>query len=330
MFFESFILFLINFFIAYKLSPILRNIGYKLDLIDRPEARKINKRALVRVGGICFIISFIISLIIIIFYTKYNLVTSDGYKNFFSISIIISLLSFLLGFADDVKSVSPIFRLFMQITISAFVWIYGIQITNIDISFLRLNVEFIQLNKLISFFLTIIWITGITNAINWIDGLDGLASSLVGVSSLSLGILIMVEGNIQEGLVLIGISGSCLGFLIFNSYPAKLIMGDGGSYFLGFNLGYLSILGSSSYLVFDSLNVYTQKLYIFILIFAIPLFDMVYVILVRLLSGQSPFYPDNNHIHHRLMKYGLTHEKTVRVLTGTNVIICIFSLIILS
>ena len=329
MFFESFILFLINFIITSCLSPILQKFGSKLGLIDRPDFRKINKRSLVRVGGISFIASFLISCVILIFFTKYNLLINNEYKNFFTISIIISLLSFLLGFADDLKSLSPFFRLSMQIIISAFVWTCGIQITNIDISFLRLDTEFIQVNKFISFFLTIIWITGITNAINWIDGLDGLASSLVGVSSLSLGILFIGEGNIQEGLVLIGISGSCLGFLIFNRYPAKLIMGDGGSYFLGFNLGYLSILGSSSFLVSDSFNIYTQKLHIFILIFLIPLFDMAYVILVRLLKGLSPFYPDNNHIHHRLINFGLTHDKVVRFLTVINIIICISSLVIL-
>ena len=329
MFFQSIILFLINFFITSSLSPILQKIGSKLNLIDRPDYRKINKRSLVRVGGISFIASFIISSVIIVFFAKYNLATGNEYKNFFTISIIISFFSFLLGFADDLKSLSPIFRLFMQIIISAFVWICGIQITNIDISFLRLDIEFIQVSRFISFFLTIIWITGITNAINWIDGLDGLASSLVGISSLSLGVLFMGAGNIQEGLILIGISGSCLGFLIFNRYPAKLIMGDGGSYFLGFNLGYLSILGSSSYLVSSSINIYTQKLHIFILIFLIPLFDMAYVILVRLLKGLSPFYPDNNHIHHRLMNFGLTHDKVVRFLTGINIIICISSLIFL-
>ena len=329
MFFESFILFLINFIITSCLSPILQKFGSKLGLIDRPDFRKINKRSLVRVGGISFIASFIISCIILIFFTKNNLIINSEYKNFFTISIIISLLSFLLGFADDLKSLSPFFRLSMQIIISAFVWTCGIQITNIDISFLRLDTEFIQLSRFISFLLTIIWITGITNAINWIDGLDGLASSIVGVSAISLGVLFIGEGNIQEGLVLIGISGSCLGFLIFNRYPAKLIMGDGGSYFLGFNLGYLSILGSRYFLVSDSFNIYTQKLHIFILIFVSPLFDMSYVILVRLLKGLSPFYPDNNHIHHRLINFGLTHDKVVRFLTVINIIICISSLVIL-
>ena len=329
MFFESFILFLINFIITSCLSPILQKFGSKLGLIDRPDFRKINKRSLVRVGGISFIASFLISCVILVFFTKYNLLINNEYKNFIAISIIISLLSFLLGFADDLKSLSPFFRLSMQIIISAFVWTCGIQITNIDISFLRLDTEFIQLSRFISFLLTIIWITGITNAINWIDGLDGLASSIVGVSAISLGVLFIGEGNIQEGLVLIGISGSCLGFLIFNRYPAKLIMGDGGSYFLGFNLGYLSILGSSSDLVSSSINIYTQKLHIFILIFLIPLFDMTYVILVRLLKGLSPFYPDNNHIHHRLMNFGLSHDKVVKILTGANIIICIFNLIIL-
>ena len=152
MFFQSIILFLINFFITSSLSPILQKIGSKLDLIDRPDYRKINKRSLVRVGGISFIASFIISCIILIFFTKNNLIINSEYKNFITISIIISLLSFLLGFADDLKSLSPIFRLFMQIIISAFVWICGIQITNIDISFLSLDIEFIQVNRFISFF----------------------------------------------------------------------------------------------------------------------------------------------------------------------------------
>ncbi len=329
MFFESCILFLINFFITYKLTPILKDIGFKFGLIDRPEKRKINKKLLVRIGGLSFIFSFLISFLIILLLTKYNFIVNSEPKNFFLISIIISLLSFSLGFADDLKSLSPFFRLFMQIIISTFIWICGVQITNIDISFLKLDVEFISLNKFISFFFTIIWITGITNAINWIDGLDGLASSIVGVSCLSLGVLSISEGNINEGLVLIGISGSCLGFLIFNSYPAKLIMGDGGSYFLGFNLGYLSILGSNSFLVSNSLNFSVQKLHIFILVFAIPLFDMCYVIFYRLSKGLLPFYPDNNHIHHRLMNYGLSHQKVVRVLTVANLIICLFSLIIL-
>ena len=88
-------------------------------------------------------------------------------------------------------------------------------------------------------------------------------------------------------------------------------------------------MGGSSYLVSDSINIYTQKLHIFILIFLIPLFDMAYVILVRLLKGLSPFYPDNNHIHHRLMNFGLTHDKVVRFLTIINIIICISSLVIL-
>ena len=320
------ILFISSFLITYILSPISLKVGNQLGLIDKPEKRKINKRSLVRIGGVCLLISSLISYFIIIFLNQDLNVSYPEVKNFFLICSYISISAFTLGFADDAKSLPPLFRLFVQILISISIWLSGIQILNIDISFINIDIQTLNLNKYISLLITVLWICGITNAINWIDGLDGLASSIVGIGSLSFALITLNMGNDIVSLILIGLSGSCLGFFILNSHPAKLIMGDGGSYFLGFNLGYLSIIGSTSYSTLNNMDLPIQKLHIFILIFAIPIFDMAFVIGSRLFKKVSPFYPDNNHIHHRLIKAGLSHKKVVDICIISSILISIFSL----
>ena len=326
MIYQSCVLFLVALFVTYILSKPAIKLGEKVGLIDSLEERKIKKRSLVRIGGLSIIISLFITYTLIILLSKYTYINYPNINNFLLISIIISLSSFLIGLSDDVKNISPFIRLIMQTFIATFIWIVGIRIENIDISFLKSNLEFIALNRPTSLFLTIFWICGFTNAINWIDGLDGLASSLVGIGSLAYGILCINHKNTIEGLILIGLSGSCFGFLILNRYPAKLLMGDGGSYLLGFNLGYLSILGSSTVLNTVDSTFTIQKLHIFSIIFAIPIFDMLYVILIRLFNRVSPFYPDNNHIHHRFLKTGLSQKKVVDLLFISNIFLCSLSL----
>ena len=318
------ILFISSLIVTFSLSPVCIKIGNKIGLIDRPEKRKINKRSLVRIGGICLLISSLATFLIIIIQSRD--MSFPGISDFFLFSTIISLSAFFLGFADDVKSLNPFFRLLIQILISISIWLNGIQILNIDISFLNSDLGYIELNKFFSLLITVLWICGITNAINWIDGLDGLASSIVGTGSLTFGLISLSMGNTIVSWILIGLSGSCFGFLIFNTYPAKLIMGDGGSYFLGFNLGYLSILGSTSISSFNNIELPIQKLHIFIFIFAIPIFDMAFVIFSRVLRKVSPFYPDNNHIHHRLIKAGFSHKKVVNICIICNIFVCTLSL----
>ena len=319
------ILFISSLLVTFSLSPVCIKIGNKIGLIDKPEKRKINKRSLVRIGGICLLISSLATFLIIIIQSRD--MSYPEIKDFFLFSTIISFSAFFLGFADDVKSLNPFFRLLIQILISISIWLNGIQILNIDISFLNSDLGYIELNKYLSLLITVFWICGITNAINWIDGLDGLASSIVGTGSLTFGLISLSMGNTIVSWILIGLSGSCFGFLIFNTYPAKLIMGDGGSYFLGFNLGYLSILGSTSISSINNIELPIQKLHIFILIFAIPIFDMAFVIFSRLLRKVSPFYPDNNHIHHRLIKAGFSHKKVVNICIICNIFVCTISLL---
>ena len=318
---EAFILFLISFFLSYKLAPLAIKIGSKFELFDKVEERKINKRSLLRIGGIIFLVNILLLNFFLIVLSKFIDISLPNIDNFFLISIIVSISSFTLGFIDDVKSLSPITRLIVQIGITFFIWSSGVKIENIDISFLSLKAKFIPLNESFSLILTVLWITGLTNAINWIDGLDGF-------SSLSLGLFLLHINQAILGIMLVSISGICFGFLLVNKYPAKLIMGDGGSYLLGFNLAFLSLLGSGKNLITNDYSFTVQNLNIVLIIFSIPILDMVYVILYRLYNSLSPFYPDKSHLHHRLINYGFSHQKTVTYISILNFVICGLSLFI--
>ena len=153
-----------------------------------------------------------------------------------------------------------------------------------------------------SYLFTVFWIVGITNAINWLDGLDGLTSGIILIYSSFLTGYSFLSQDFNLAITSAIISGSCLGFLNHNKFPASIIMGDSGSNFLGFIISVLSIF---SFKTIDSgINFY----YAFIFM-SIPLLDMLFVISKRILNKKSPFYPDRNHLHHRLLRNGFNEKQ---------------------
>ena len=222
---------------------------------------------------------------------------------------------------DDIFNLSPWPRLLIQFSISIFVWIIGIKVIALDFSFFQLR-EYIYLNKIINFLFTIVWTTGLINAINWIDGMDGLAISLLSISSLFYFISSYSESFEIICVLTSSIIGVCLGFFFFNKSPSKILMGDSGSYFLGFNIAIISLLGSSVKNInltnFDDGIIFNLPHALFILF--VPIFDMTFVILQRILNKKSPFYPDKNHIHHRLDRFGLSSNRSL-------LFICVISII---
>jgi UDP-N-acetylmuramyl pentapeptide phosphotransferase/UDP-N-acetylglucosamine-1-phosphate transferase len=164
---------------------------------------------------------------------------------------------------------------------------------------------------ILSYFITIFWLVGIQNAINWIDGLDGLASSISAISTLGIIFLSLMFGNIDSTFFACAILGANLGFLKYNFRPASIYMGDGGSYLIGFTLASLSITAN-----INSSQVLVPHLSIIILL--LPITDMSTVIFKRILSGKSPFFPDKNHIHHRLLAYGLNESRVFYLLCLIN------------
>ena len=218
----------------------------------------------------------------------------------------------MIGIIDDIYTISPWPRLILQFIIGCIIWMGGMRIQSIDLNFFNLfeNSSF-YLENSISLLFTIVWLSGVVNAINWIDGLDGLASGIVLTCSFSFLIISFLNGQLFASLISVALIGTLLSFLKFNSYPAKIIMGDGGSNLIGFLLGILSLIGLT-----ESNTLFSPLLSILILF--LPLFDMVFVIFKRISNKKSPFYSDRSHIHHRLQNKVNNYTKTVNYILTIN------------
>jgi UDP-GlcNAc:undecaprenyl-phosphate GlcNAc-1-phosphate transferase len=213
-----------------------------------------------------------------------------------------------IGFIDDAKPLSAKTRLLFQ-TIAAIstVLISDVRIERVTNPFSPVGVT--ELSWYISYPLTILWIMGITNAFNFIDGLDGLAAGVSTISSLSLFLVSMLTPTVGpfSAIMTAALTGATLGFLPFNFNPAKIFMGSTGAYFLGFTLATVSIEG-----MFKS---YTAiSIAIPILALGLPLFDTIFAILRRLIQGKSIMSADRGHLHHKLIDMGLSHKQSVLVL----------------
>merc|ERR1711991_1145077 len=215
-----------------------------------------------------------------------------------------SLCFFFIGLADDLFALSPWPRLAGQVAVSCVIWSQGVRIGAIDLPWFTSSAEAIALPDSLSLLATVVWLVGITNAINWLDGLDGLAAGVAGIAAVGLVSVSFSLHQVAAGFLAAALAGCCLGFLRHNFNPARIFMGDGGSYFLGFTLAAVSIVGPAKGLT-------TVSLLLPLLILSLPLADMSAVNMGRLRSGRSPFYPDRRHLHHRLLRAGFSHRRTV-------------------
>jgi UDP-GlcNAc:undecaprenyl-phosphate GlcNAc-1-phosphate transferase len=164
--------------------------------------------------------------------------------------------------------------------------------------------DMIELSEPVSWIVTILWLVGMTNAINWIDGLDGLAAGVSGIAATIMLFVCLFADRPAAALIAAALAGGTLGFLRYNFNPAQIFMGDGGSYYLGFTLAAVGIVG----LIKSSTVTAVLLPYV---ILAVPIVDMSAVIIDRLRSGNSPFIADKRHLHHRLLSAGLSHRSTV-------------------
>ena len=259
-------------------------------------------------------IGFLLGLLATAFSGHFQNFSFENISSYGRILLITSSSIFLLGLFDDIFNLSPIFRLIFQFLVASIAWFNNLRIDLLDLTFISSNYSNIELPLILSFFITVFWIVGIINAINWMDGADGLATGLIIISSCSFLIIEYSNNVIYVSCILLSIIGSAIAFLIFNYNPAKILMGDCGSYFLGFNLSVLSFISSSD--ANSPLDIKTA-----LLVMSIPLMDMIYVIANRLIKGKIPFYPDQTHIHHRLLAKGLDQKQTVKLIWSLSIFI---------
>ena len=286
--------------------PIVRRAGLRWGLIDRPDSRKQHTTPMVRLGGIGIVAGFAFTLALVWGLGWFGSLEAAKDRLIWT-TLEGSLCFFLIGLADDLWALPPLPRLAAQVAVATAAWSQGVRIGAID-----LPLEFLQISpdaplvlpEPLSLLATVIWLVGITNAINWLDGLDGLAAGVAGIGAVGL---VSVSFSLHQpaaGILAAALAGSCFGFLRHNFNPARIFMGDGGSYFLGFALAAISIVGPAKGLT-------TVSLVLPLLILSLPLADMSAVIMGRLSAGRSPFHPDRRHLHHRLLRAGFSHRRTV-------------------
>ncbi len=280
-------------------TPIVKEVGLRSGKVDRPNHRKVHQQPMVRLGGVAIFTGSVVALTIVWALGGFGMLPPE--KEYQVLAVAIGGIAFfLIGLADDLFTLSSHSRLFAQVLVASLAWHFGVQIDFLTIPGLGL----LTLPDFISLPLTVLWLVGMTNAINMIDGLDGLAAGVSGIAAVVMLIVCLFMNQPAAALIAAALAGGALGFLRYNFNPAQIFMGDGGAYFMGFTLAGVSIIGLVK-------AVTTMAVLLPYLILAVPLLDMSAVIVQRLRNGQSPFAADNRHLHHRLLKAGLSHRRTV-------------------
>lgn len=290
--------FIVSFAFTFATTPLVRRFAFKIGAIDIPkDNRRMHKKPTPRIGGLAIIFGFTVATLCFAQPSRQLYGTLAG-----------AAIIAVMGVIDDCKNLPAKLKFVIQI-IAALVVVFAGDI-KIDVftnpNFLSDNPYWV-LPEWLSVTLTVIWIVFITNAVNFIDGLDGLAAGVSAIMSISLVFISIRVGEYSIAILCIALMGSCFGFLPFNFNPAKIFMGDTGSTFLGFMLATLSIQG-----VFKSYAVISFA--VPLLILGLPLFDALFAMIRRILRGQSPMTADRGHLHHRLVDMGFSQKQTVFIL----------------
>ncbi len=289
--------------LALALTPLVRAVAHRLDVVDRPEERRVNTSPVPRGGGIAVVVAFTLVALIALAYNATTRVLPfpillDG-------PAIIALLAggvaaAMMGAIDDYLQVRARWQLAGQLLLAGWAVALGVTVNVLTSPF---SDGTILLDDRLAAAFTVFWIMGMINAINFIDGLDGLSSGIGLIAAVTLGIVSLTAsvGQPLVAVVCFALAGALLGFLRWNFHPASIFTGTSGTMFLGYALALLSIVG-------------TAKVPIALLVLGVPIIDTFWIIVRRLVSGRMPFSPDRGHIHHRLLDLGLSQRQAVLVI----------------
>lgn len=306
----------ISLIIVYLVTPNIRYIALKFYVIDKVNHRKIHKKVVTKLGGLAIYAGFLGGLFIILLFDINFFRT-----NFYPLAglLICSFLMLLLGFYDDFQGSGALQKFIIQIIIAGLVIKSDFVLKGVSLPGL-IDIKF----GMFSIPLTIFWLVGITNSINLIDGLDGLAAGLSGIAASIIFLCGLITGDIFISYVSLALAGACFAFLRYNFYPAKIFMGDTGSLFLGLVIGMLALYRNNSEF---STNIYFLPV---ICVLLIPIIDTVLAIFRRLSRRQHIFKGDSSHLHHYFIKKGLSQSNTVVRFYLATCALGIVSLLILS
>ena len=273
-------------------------IALKLGVVDKPDARKVHQGLIPRMGGLGIYSGFMAGAVFYVC-SHPNLAFSGDILGL----LLAASIVFATGLLDDVRSIRPTTKLLGQL-VAALVFVgFGGYVKFFSNPF---GGDIIFLDYL-GIPVTILWLVGISNAVNLIDGLDGLAGGVSIISACTMAVVSLSHGYYMPAALLFILAASTLGFLRYNFSPASIFMGDSGSLTLGFILGAIAIMGFSK-------GATIVTLVIPVLILAIPIFDTFFAIVRRLIEHKPVMQPDKGHLHHRLLAMGLSHKQTVLII----------------
>ena len=284
---------------AFLFTPLMRRIAIKKGILSKPGRRMVHAKPVPYLGGLAIYFAFV-AVVLVVFYAnqQFRMEFAQKLKGL----LIGGTLIVMLGVWDDIKNIRPIIKLIGQIAVALLLFGYGFRIEVLTNPFFGGE---IQIPLFISVLFTVGWIVGLINAMNLIDGLDGLAAGITIIVSAALFFIALFLNNYITCLLLAALAGSALGFLRFNFYPAKIFMGDAGSMFIGLILASVVLIESQ----YKSAT--AVVLMVPITALAIPIFDTSMAMLRRILRKAPIFQADKEHLHHRLLNMGLSHKRVV-------------------
>ncbi|HEV2582816.1 MAG TPA: MraY family glycosyltransferase, partial [Ktedonobacteraceae bacterium] len=318
------------FVLAYALTFAVKAFCYKFNWLDRPEPRRIHKLPVPRLGGVAIFLAFVV--VALLFYSP-GTNSNPTEISIFWLLLAASTLIVVVHAYDDVRGLKPLPKFIAQ-TIAAIIvmgpWIptfRGVLLYYFSNPFVHLNLPWFHESNIYLFmtqadfsiaaipavFFTWFWVTGMMNTVNLIDGLDGLATGVVGITALFVTIISVMLGQISIAVLAAVFTGAIFGFLPHNWSPAKIFMGDSGAMFLGLGLAVLSIMGGA-------------KLALALMVLGIPILDVAVVAINRIRRGQSAVHFDNSHMHYRLLATGLSVKQICLLFYGLTIMFGVLAL----
>ena len=302
--------------LAFALTPVVRRLAHRFDIVDRPDARRVNVAPVPRGGGLAVAAAFIaVSGGALLLASGQGLVDTTTLSGPQLLALLGGgALAAILGSVDDWFDLRARWQLAGQLVLAAFAVSLGITVAVLANPF---GPGVIELGGLFGVAFTVVWILGMVNSINFIDGLDGLSSGIALIAAVTLGVISLVGPDVQPEIAVLclALAGSLAGFLRWNFHPAAIFVGTSGVMFIGYALALLSILGAA-------------KVAVALLVLGVPVIDAFWIIVRRVVAGRSPFSPDRGHIHHRLLDLGLTHTQTVLLIYALCAALGVLSLVL--
>jgi UDP-GlcNAc:undecaprenyl-phosphate/decaprenyl-phosphate GlcNAc-1-phosphate transferase len=305
---------------TWAVTPLVVRAAHRFGVVDLPGPRKIHITPIPRIGGLAVFLGFGVGLVFAAFATGYVTNPEHGRAGYWAALSLAALAALVLGLVDDIYGVSFQWKFLVQVLAAVFLWRAGFRIEVLGIPFVNTVVTL----GFWSLPLTVLWIVGVTNAFNLIDGLDGLAAGTALITTTAVAVIAIVGGHVAVSAVGVALVGALAGFLRYNFSPARIFLGDSGSMFLGFSLAVMSIHGSQK-------NVTAVAVLAPLLIMGYPILDTGFSIMRRLNSLRTDaggrgglgfvirnahrvFLPDRGHLHHQLLDLGFSQRTAVLLL----------------